>query len=404
MSQVQSIAVVGAGPVGVFAALACARRGHSVTIVEAETRVDDGPRAATTHPSTLEMIAGVGLIEDYIRNGLVARHFQFWDGVRRELVAEFDFDRLRDETPYPFVVQLEQHKLVNMGLGRLRGMANAKVMTGTRLTGFTQDANAVQLTVEGADGRETFAARYLIAADGGRSTVRKALDVEFEGYTWPERFLVITTLADLQTISPCCYRNYVMHPQYWFASFKVSGDDGKGRWRVTSALPAGETDERALSPESIRRRMVQFGLAEAVDGVIHLNVYHVHQRVAKSFRKGRVFLVGDAAHVNNPLGGLGLNSGVHEATDLANLLDAVLTGRADESVLDQYERRRRALNIQYVQEQTTANKRRIEEKDPAKRAERLCELRDIAADPAGHRAFVSHAGLLDSVKQAATMT
>lgn len=135
--------------------------------------------------------------------------------------------------------------------------------------------------------------------------------------------------------------------------------------------------------------------------VVHLNLYHVHQRVAKQFRKGRVFLCGDAAHVNNPIGGLGLNCGIHEAWDLAGLLDQVIRRRADEALLDRYERRRRPLNIEYVQEQTVANKRRLEERDPARRAERFRELAETAADPGRHRAFLLRASLIESARRAA---
>jgi len=126
----------------------------------------------------------------------------------------------------------------------------------------------------------------------------------------------------------------------------------------------------------------------------------VHQRVARHFRKGRVFLCGDAAHVNNPIGGLGLNSGIHEAWDLASLLDKVIKGEATEEILDTYEARRRPLNIEYVQEQTVANKKRLEEREPAQRAKRFQELREMADDPARHKAFLMKASLLESTRRA----
>jgi 3-(3-hydroxy-phenyl)propionate hydroxylase len=116
----------------------------------------------------------------------------------------------------------------------------------------------------------------------------------------------------------------------------------------------------------------------------------VHQRVARQFRRGRVFLCGDAAHVNNPIGGLGLNSGIHEAWHLANLLHG--------GDLDEYERVRRPLNIEYVQEQTIANKKRLEEREPAQRAKRFEELACMADDPARHRAFLMRASLLETWK------
>ena len=141
--QRRNVIVVGAGPVGTVAALACARHGHAVTLLEAQQRIDDSPRASTTQPPTLEMLAELGLIDEYLRVGLVSRTFQFWDRPTRSLIAEFDFARLKGETAYPFVVQTEQHKLANMAIERLRGMANAEVRLGERVSGISQSDDTV---------------------------------------------------------------------------------------------------------------------------------------------------------------------------------------------------------------------------------------------------------------------
>src|SRR5687767_1776715 len=392
--QRRNIIVVGAGPVGTVAALACAKKGesagHTVTLLEAQQRIDDSPRASTTQPPTLEMLAELGLIDEYLRVGLVSRTFQFWDRPMRRMIAEFDFARLADETAYPFVVQTEQHKLANMAIARLRAMANADVRLGERVTGISQSDD----TVEVATTSENLVADYVIAADGGRSTIRKALDIEFEGYTWPERFLVITTKFDFQAALGCCLRTYMADPAEWTNLFKVAGDDLKGRWRAVYNTREDETDEEALSDASVRARLSRIYVPEGERDYLHLNLYAVHQRVAKSFRKGRVFLCGDAAHVNNPIGGLGLNSGIHEAWHLTRLLKDVLAGK-DAAILDSYEALRRPLNIKYVQEQTIANKKRLEERDPAQRAKRFAELRAMAEDPKRHKAFLMRAALLE---------
>ena len=386
----RNIVVVGAGPVGTVAALACARAGHRVTLLEAERRIDDSPRASTTQPPTLEILAGLGLIDEYIAHGLVARTFQFWDRPTLELVAEFDFDRLRGKTAFPFVVQTEQHKLVRMGLERLRGMDNATVVLGARVTGVSQDASSVRISAADAQ----YEADYVIGCDGGRSTVRKSLGVEFEGFTWPERFLVITTPYDFAGALGCCFRNYMAGPDEWTNLFKVAGDDLKGRWRAVFNTREDESDEEALSESSVCARLGRIFVPDGERRALHLNLYNVHQRVAQRFRAGRVFLCGDAAHVNNPIGGLGLNSGIHEAWHLASLLSRA---GAD---LDEYERVRRPLNIEYVQQQTIANKRRLEEREPAKRAERFAELRAMADDPQRHEAFLMRASLLETWKGA----
>jgi 2-polyprenyl-6-methoxyphenol hydroxylase-like FAD-dependent oxidoreductase len=390
----RNVIVIGAGPVGTVAALACARHGYTVTLLEAEDKVDDSPRASTTQPPTLEILAELGLIEEYLRVGLVSRTFQFWDRATRRVIAEFDFERLRDETSFPYVVQTEQHKLANMAIERLRRMPNADVRFGMRVSDVRQDAHGVQVECEGG---HTLPAHYAIACDGGRSTVRKRLGIDFEGYTWPERFLVVTTLFDFQAALGCSLRTYMADPNEWTNLFKVAGDDLKGRWRAVYNTREDETDEEALSDAAVRARLGRIYVPEASRDYVHLNLYKVHQRVAKQFRRGRVFLCGDAAHVNNPIGGLGLNCGIHEAWDLAGLLHRVFSGEP-EAVLERYDARRRPLNIQYVQEQTIANKKRLEERDPAARARRFDELRRLAADPVAHKAFLMRASLLESTR------
>jgi 3-(3-hydroxy-phenyl)propionate hydroxylase len=398
------IIIAGGGPVGVVSALACAQHGYAVTLLEADSTIDDNPRAATTHPSTLEMIARVGLIDQFIKEGLVARYFQFWDKPARAKIVEFDHDTLRDETPYPFVVQTEQHKLALMGIQRLKNFPDVEVRFATRATGVSQDRDSATVTAEGPNGIESFRGDYVIGADGGRSTIRKALDIEFEGFTWPEHFLVLTVLDDFQALLPgCCYRNYLADPDEWTNLFKVAGDDGKGRWRAVFPTKVEESDEQALGDESTYSRLRRvFPLGRGYN-VVHRNLYKVHQRVAATFRKGRVFLAGDSAHVNNSVGGLGLNGGIHDAMELVDTLHRVITKRADESLLDRYTRRRRTLNIEFVQEQTINNKKRLEERDPKARQTRFDELRAIAEDPAKHKEFLLRTSLIASVRKAQSM-
>jgi 3-(3-hydroxy-phenyl)propionate hydroxylase len=398
------VIIAGAGPVGVVSALACAQHGFAVTLLEAEDRIDDNPRAATTHPSTLEMIARVGLIDPFIKEGLIARYFQFWDKPARRKIVEFDHDLLRDETRYPFVVQTEQHKLARMGIERLETFPDAVVRFSTRVTGVTQGADGAVVSAEGPNGSETFRGDWVIGADGGRSTIRKALDIEFAGFTWPEHFLVLTTLDDFQELLPgCCYRNYLADPDEWTNLFKVAGDDGKGRWRAVFPTRVEESDEEALGDESTFSRLQRVYPLSRRYNVVHRNLYKVHQRVASTFRKGRVFLAGDSAHVNNSVGGLGLNGGIHDAMELVDTLYQVVTGAADESLLDRYTRRRRTLNIEFVQEQTILNKKRLEERAPEARQARFDELRATAEDKTKHKEFLLRTSLIASVRKAQHM-
>ena len=341
------------------------------------------------------MLADLGLLEEFRSVGLVARQFQFWDGATKTLVAEFDHEVLRDETRYPYVVQTEQHKLCEIGLRRLAAMPNAEVRMGTPVTGLAQDAKGVRLVASGEHALD-----YVVGCDGGRSTVRKCLGIDFEGYTWPERFLVLTTRFDFQAALGCCPRSYISDPEEWTNLFKVMGDDLKGRWRAVFPARESETDDEAFSEGSVRRRLRKLCEEHPMELIAHRNIYRVHQRVARSFRKGRVFLAGDAAHVNNPVGGLGLNCGIHDAMELAETLDRVASGQAGEELLDRYERRRRPINIEFVQQQTVANKKRLEERDPKVRQSNFDELRRTAAAPALHKQFLMRTSLIESVREA----
>jgi 3-(3-hydroxy-phenyl)propionate hydroxylase len=380
-------------------ALALARQGLDVQLFEAEARVNDSPRAATTHAATLEILDDLGLVEEVTRRGLIEPKFRIWDRASRTIIAEFNFGVLKNDTRYPYVVQCEQHKLANIALDRLRALPNVAVEFSARVGGFEQLDDRVEVEVDTATGRRRVSASYLIGADGGRSTVRKGLEIEFEGYTHPERFLVLTTTYPFGTEFAECSRNYFSDPDEWAALFKVTGDDGNGLWRVVFPTRLMESEEEAFEEAAVQARLQRFFPKPGPYPVVHRNIYNVHQRVAAAFRKGRAFLAGDSAHVNNPLGGLGLNFGIHDGVELSSLLGRVIRREVSPDILDLYDRFRRPLNVEYVQQQTIANKKRLEEKDPAMRAKSNASLRAIAADPAAHRAYLLRASLIDSVRK-----
>jgi 3-(3-hydroxy-phenyl)propionate hydroxylase len=390
------VVVVGAGPVGVVAAIAAAQKGFKVTLLDSAKEVDHNPRAATTHPSTLEFIDQVGLIDEFIEQGLVARYFQFWDRDTKSRVAQFDHDLLKDETKFPFVVQTEQHKLVLMGLKRLATFPDVTYQFGITVTNLQQSPDHVILTTEQDGEMGQITADYVIGSDGGKSTIRKLLHIEFEGYTWPERFIVLTSIHDFEKSMGCCYRNYFAGSNEWANLFKVTGDDYKGRWRAVFPARTDESDEEALSDASAQKRIVELEDACSLESILHRNIYNVHQRVAQKFRVGRVMLAGDSSHLNNPIGGLGLNCGIHDAMELVASLEDIRNG-ADDKRLELYEKRRKTLNVQFIQEQTIANKKRLEEKDPLARQQRLDELRKIEADHQLQKQFLMKSSLLLSV-------
>jgi 3-(3-hydroxy-phenyl)propionate hydroxylase len=402
MNSQRPVVIAGGGPVGVITALALARQGIPAQVFEAEPRVNDNPRAATTHAATLEILDNLGLVDELIQRGLVEPKFRIWNRQPRQLIVEFDFGALGDDTRFPYVVQCEQHKLANMTIERLRQFPHASIEFNARVAGLSQFEDRVEVQVETPSGSRVVSGSYLIGCDGGRSTVRKALDIEFEGYTHPERFLVLSTTYPFSGAYAECSRNYFADANEWCALFKVTGDDGKGLWRVLFPTRTGETDAQALDETAVQQRLQNFFPKAGDYPVFHRNIYNVHQRVAASFSKGRAFLAGDSAHVNNPLGGLGLNFGIHDAVELADLLGNVMRGEAPTETLDGYDRRRRPLNVEYVQQQTIANKKRLEEKDPAIRERNNAALQATAADPAAHRAYLLRASLIDAARKVKT--
>jgi 3-(3-hydroxy-phenyl)propionate hydroxylase len=399
------VIVAGAGPVGAIVTLALVRKGIPVLLLEAEPGPVEDQRAATIHAPTLDMLAALGLKEqafaDDISGGFQAPVFQYRNRATGELVASFDIRLLKGEVPYPFVLQWEQYKLVRAVLPLIAASGLAELRFATRLTDLVQHSGHVEVTVVAGDETERLRGAYVIGADGGRSTVRRLAEIEFEGFTWEERFIKIATDFDFIGAGIAqCTRNYFSDPDEWLNLFKVKGNGPPGFWRGIMPIPAGESDEEAQSVESIQRRLHRIHDKTGDFDIPYYALYTVHQRVAATFNKGRVLLAGDAAHVNNPIGGMGMNGGIHDAINLAEKLADVWYGRADALVFDRYTRQRRKAQTDFVQAQSIQNKKMLDEKDPVIRREHLDELRRISEDTALHKKFLYRSSLIDSLNTA----
>lgn len=404
MNKQDRVIICGGGPVGMVSALALARQGISVTVLEAFSEPPQDPRAATVHPSTLEMLDSVGLATGVIEKGLPAPAFQFRDRRTQEIVAVFDMKHLADETDFPFAVQYEQWKLVRDAIEALSEYDIADIRLGTTVTAFSQDYDGVTVVTETADGDlEKIEGRYLLACDGGRSTIRIGLGVFMSGFTWEERFLVLTSEHDFAKHDGFIYRNYVIDPTEWCAVFKVPGDKDQGIWRTLFPTQPGETDADLLSDAGVAKRIK--GLRADMDhtDIIHRNLYTVNQRVADKFTIERIFLVGDAAHLNNPLGGLGLNTGIHDCMNITKKIGDVWFGRAEADVFERYHRQRHQLATEFLQSVTIENKKRIEETDPEAIKANQNELRENAENPAKAKAWLMRSSLLASVRKEETI-
>jgi 3-(3-hydroxy-phenyl)propionate hydroxylase len=392
------VVVAGAGPTGLMCALALGRQGIPVIVLESEPVLAHDLRAGTFHPPTLEMMAPYGITARMHESGIKVRHWQIRDRAG-ELVAQFDLDRLADVTPYPYRLHLEQHRLTPIQLDILRRETEAEVRFGHSVTGFAQHADRVDVHVSSADGEASIAAAWLVGADGGRSTVRKTLDIEFEGFTYPEQFLVASTSFDFATMG-YALNAYVSDPLEWAAVFKMPHTGPPGIWRAVFPVDAALPDEKVLDADVVEATLQRLLPRGEPYPIRYKSVYRVHQRVAKTFRDNRVLLAGDAAHLNNPMGGLGLNSGIHDAINLADKLGKVWRGEAGEEVLDVYVRQRRAATIAQVQAMSIRNKRLLEERDPAVQRHQLLDLIATAKDAERARKYLLESSMIAGLARA----
>ena len=400
-SQSERVIVVGAGPVGITCALALNKRGIPVTVFEQESAPVKDQRAASIHPPTLELLDDLGVTEKILPLGLVSKAYRFHDRVTNSVVAEFDLDRMRDEFRFPFVLQYEQYKLTASITAQYANSGDFDVRFSHCVTGLAETGDAVEVEVASPGGTERLRAVYAIGCDGGRSTVRRLAAIEFAGFTYPEQFIKIATSFDFATVNAnLAFRNYFSDPQEWCNLFKVRGERPEGLWRGVFPLRSDEEKKAALSEEQIEARLQKFFPKPGRYHVEYVNIYDVHQRVAETFRKGRILVAGDAAHVNNPIGGMGMNGGIHDAVSLAEKLARVIRREGADDLLDLYSRQRRHAAVSYIQKQTIANKRLMEERDPAVREANFDALRRAAEDPAAARAYMRRAALLDSLREA----
>jgi 2-polyprenyl-6-methoxyphenol hydroxylase-like FAD-dependent oxidoreductase len=395
VSVERPIAVVGGGPVGMTAVAALAHAGVPVVLVELNDEPRPDWRASTFHAATLEVLEEIGVTEQMHAEGLVVPTYQFRD--RHEgLVAEFDFRLLSDVTRFPYRLQLNQQHLVRMLYALLQADPNVRLHLGARLSGLRIEPSGPVLTVEGPSGRDELRASYVIGADGARSTVRNELGIAFDGYTYPERFAITSTSVDLQELLPDLgHVNYVADPQEWLFILRTPES-----WRVVWPVPEELSEEEANDPGRLQRQLQ--GVAPYSPGypIVDHQVYSVHQRVAEAFRVGPVLLAGDAAHINSPLGGVGLNSGIHDAMDAAQRLARIaLRGADPEPELRAYDHVRRTVAVEYVQADTQRTTDRLRERDEAVRRRHQDDMRAIAADPDKARAYIRRVSLLESVER-----
>jgi 3-(3-hydroxy-phenyl)propionate hydroxylase len=390
----ERVFIAGAGPVGLVSAANLLRHGVPVTVFEAGSALSTESRASTFHPPTLDMLDDLGAAKPLIAQGLVAPTFQYRtrkDGV----IGHFDFGTIADATRHPYRLQSEQSKLTRILLEQLQTHPDFEIRFDSEVVGVTQTPTGVEIALDAKGKANALAGRWLIGADGARSNVRRALDIEFEGFTWPERFLVVSTPFDFNAVIPdLASVSYVADPDRWHFLLHIPG-----LCRVMFLVKPDESDELALSHDFAQTLMAGVVPGRSGYEIAHTTLYKVHQRVAKSFRQGRAFLAGDAAHINNPLGGMGMNGGIHDAVNLTDRLAAVWNGKADDAELDRYDSQRRLVTLETIQTATIQNKKNLESAGPEFKE----TLSAISADKQRTYDYLLRVSMIASLRRAAEL-
>jgi 3-(3-hydroxy-phenyl)propionate hydroxylase len=401
MSRTGRVVVIGAGPVGLCLSLALAQDEIPVTLIETlgdDNFLEQVPRAGTNHPATLEMFDRIGLYEKIEPRGIIAPVFHYWDRHENKLIAAFDHIHLKDDTRFPYVLQCERIKIVEEALKMAKAHPLIDLRLRTTFNAFEQNADRVIARVTNPAGEEdVIEGRYIVSGEGARSIIRKDLGIDFEGFTYPDRTLNIEVAYDFRQHG-YAERNYISDPDEWSNLFHWKGPPD--RWRVHFPTAPEEDPEDLQRPEALQARLQGFLPKQGGYDIVGSNLYTVHQRVATKFRIGRAILAGDSAHVNSPIGAMGMNSGIHDAINLADKLIKIMRQEVGDEVLDRYERQRRHVALQHTQAETMRNKRVLAEKDPAVRRKNHEQLHRTAEDPKLARAFLLRSSLIESLREA----
>ncbi len=399
MTNKTQIIIAGAGPVGCVVGLILARAGISVTILETENDLIPELRASTFHPPTLDMLDDLGVTPKLIDQGLITPKIQYRD-LEDGLVAEFDHALIDDRTKHPYRLQCEQFKLTRIIAEMLKEFPHAEISFDSKFVNASQTDNAVRVFYETPAGSEQVTCDYLIGADGSRSEVRKSQKIEFQGFTYPEQFVTVSVPEDVDKIVPGMgHVCYIAHPTQWCALIHAPD-----YWRFLFPIPMETTKEEAFDDDFLESRLQHLAPHQERYAIQLRTLYGVNQRVAETYRLGRILLAGDSAHVNNPLGGMGMNGGIHDGVNLADKLVRMYESGETEELLNLYDRQRRPIAIEYVQAQTMRNKKNLEETDPNVRRQRQDELRDVANNVEKSRELLLQTSMINGLERSEAIT
>ncbi|WP_290560189.1 FAD-dependent monooxygenase [Aestuariivita sp.] len=384
------VLIVGAGPVGLTLAWRLSEAGVACILFEADAEIADQLRASTFHPPTLDFFEASGITEALISKGRITPTWQIRMHPTQER-AEFDLSVLSEDTRHPYRLQCRQAELSR---ALLRRLPDGVVRFSSQVNYAEQDADGVTVVV----GRQRIRGSVLVGCDGARSLVRRLIGAEWEGGSYPENTVLVTTHFPFEDFLPGLSGvNYIWKEGGTFSLLRLPD-----LWRISLHPRTGQSPDLALKDGAIRAQTVEILTAAAEMDIVEKRIYRVHRRVASRYAEGRMFLAGDAAHLNSPKGGMGMNGGVHDAWLLADLLIEVANGAPD-LVLDTYERKRRPIARDDIVAQADKNRARMNATDPQTRRAHLDEMKRIAADPDLARGFLLRSSMIEGLRRAETL-
>ena len=341
--------IVGAGPVGLTLAVGLAKQGVRSIVLEKKTKLDEHSRALAVQASTLELLNSYGMADEFLQEGCFLRQISLHDVDRNKVALRMSFDEIATETAYPGMLVLPQDRVEHLLLHRVLETGLSEVRFGHQFVSYTETSDHVVVSfADSSDVQTTMTASFLVGCDGAHSSIRRAWREDLEGTTFPVRVF----LYDVQI--PDSLREELPFPRLHLTH---SGMVGAIRykpfhWRLMGPIPVHESEEEALSSEHISNLVARL-LGPGSFEQIWVGAFSIHARMAPSFRKGRVLLAGDAAHISSPAGGQGMNSGMQDAQNLAWKLAFALNGGNIEPLLDSYDQERRPAIASFVLPFTT---------------------------------------------------
>ena len=382
---------------GLTLAYGLSESGVPVTLVESDLAVSRQLRASTFHPPTLDMLDPWGITQELIAQGRITPTWQIRLHETGEHVT-FDLSVLKNDTAHPYRLQCEQAVLSQALETRLQQQPSARIWRGATVVDVGQDSRSAWVDLRPADGltTERLHAAYVIGCDGAHSQVRKAIGASFEGTTYPDTTLLVTTHFDFAGLWPdLAGVNYVWQDEGTYSLLHLPDI-----WRV-SLHPLAERplEEEAKPDRIIERLQTLFGGQHHFE-LQEVRPYRVHKRLASRWRAGRLFIAGDAAHLNNPKGGMGMNGGIHDAMCLRDVLVRALEGQASDELLQSYERQRLPVVREDIIGQSDRNHARMQLRSLQERRSALAQLQALIDDHDRLYRHLRQTSMLDGLERA----